>query len=154
MQRQIPLASLADHVGLRLGPSSGILVDQGRIDRFADLTNDHQWIHVDVERATREAGGTIAHGYLTTSLIPALTASLLTITGVGHGFNYGSNKVRFLAPVRSGQSVHAFMTIKGIEAKRQGWLLTSVVELFVAGSETPVCVAEILALLHAGEAAL
>jgi len=154
MQCQIPLASLADHVGLRLGPSAGILVDQARIDRFAELTNDHQWIHVDVERATREAGGTIAHGYLTVSLIPALTESLLTITGVGHAFNYGSNKVRFLAPVRSGQSVHAFMTIKAVEAKGKGWLLTNVVELFVAGSETPVCVAEILGLVHAGEGTL
>src|SRR5438876_5651403 len=92
---------LLQHIGRELGPSEWITLDQAMIDRFADATGDHQWIHVDVERARREmpGGKTIAHGYLTLSLVPRMAATLLGVTRRSRGINYGSNKVRFIGPV-------------------------------------------------------
>src|SRR5436189_3341488 len=91
-------------VGRELGPSEWITVDQPTIDKFADATGDHQWIHVDVERAKREmpGGKTVAHGYLTLSLVPRMAATLLEVTKRSRGINYGSNKVRFISPVPAG----------------------------------------------------
>src|SRR2546428_11404891 len=91
-------------IGRELGPSEWITVDQAMIDRFADATGDHQWIHVDVERARREmpGGKTIAHGYLTLSLVPRMAATLLEATRRSRGINYGSNKIRFISPVPAG----------------------------------------------------
>src|SRR3989338_5928059 len=88
---------LLRHVGRELGPTECLTVDQGMIDTFADATGDHQWIHVDVERARREmpGGTTIAHGYLTLSLVPRLAATLLQVSKRSRGVNYGSNRVRF-----------------------------------------------------------
>src|SRR5829696_7801256 len=92
---------LAQHVGKALGPSEWMTVDQAMIDKFADATGDHQWIHVDVERAKKEmpGGKTIAHGFLTLSLVPRMAATLITINKRSRGINYGSNKVRFTSPV-------------------------------------------------------
>src|SRR2546425_1960541 len=91
-------------VGTELGPSEWVTVDQGMIDKFAAATGDHQWIHVDVERAKREmpGGKTIAHGYLTLSLVPRMASTLLEVTHRSRGINYGSNKVRFISPVQAG----------------------------------------------------
>src|SRR5437867_10371670 len=91
-------------VGRELGPSEWVTVDQAMIDKFADATGDHQWIHVDVERAKREmpGGKTIAHGYLTLSLVPRMASTLLEVTHRSRGINYGSNKVRFISPVQAG----------------------------------------------------
>src|SRR5207245_4331262 len=91
-------------VGTELGPSEWVTVDQAMIDKFADATGDHQWIHVDVERAKREmpGGKTIAHGYLTLSLVPRMASTLLEVTHRSRGINYGSNKVRFISPVPAG----------------------------------------------------
>src|SRR5262249_3116074 len=91
-------------VGTELGPSEWMTVDQAMIDKFAEATGDHQWIHVDVERAKREmpGGKTIAHGYLTLSLVPRMAASLLEVTKRSRGINYGSNKIRFISPVPAG----------------------------------------------------
>src|SRR2546423_5264518 len=88
-------------VGRELGPSEWMTVDQAMIDKFADATGDHQWIHVDVERAKKDmpGGRTIAHGYLTLSLVPRLPATLSRVKKRRHGLNYGSNKVRFINPV-------------------------------------------------------
>src|SRR5438874_8108020 len=88
---------VAQHLGRELGPSEWMTVDQPMIDKFADATGDHQWIHVDVERAQREmpGGTTIAHGYLTLALVPRMAQTLLKVTGRKRGLNYGSNKVRF-----------------------------------------------------------
>ena len=88
-------------VGTELGPSEWVTVDQAMIDKFADATGDHQWIHVDVERAKREmpGGKTIAHGYLTLSLVPRMASTLLEVAHRSRGINYGSNKVRFISPV-------------------------------------------------------
>src|SRR5213083_1878572 len=95
---------LKEHIGRELGPSDWMTVDQAMIDRFAEATGDHQWIHVDVERAKREmpGGKTIAHGYLTLSLLPRLSHGILHIRKRSRGINYGSNKVRFTAPVPAG----------------------------------------------------
>src|SRR5881227_3991376 len=94
-------ADLAQYVGKEIGVSEWMTVDQAMIDKFADATGDHQWIHVDVERARREmpGGKTIAHGYLTLSLVPRLAATLVKVDQVKRGVNYGSNRVRFTAPV-------------------------------------------------------
>ena len=91
---------LLQHVGRTLGPSEWITVDQPMIDKFAEATGDHQWIHVDVERAKRDMpdGKTIAHGYLTLSLVPRLASTLVKVTAVSRGVNYGSNKVPSRAP--------------------------------------------------------
>src|SRR5574338_902064 len=91
---------LADAVGEELGTSDWHEITQERVNKFADATGDHQWIHVDVERAKREIGGPIAHGYLTLSLIPHLSAGMLPVKGVTRGINYGSDKVRFTNMVR------------------------------------------------------
>ena len=92
------------HVGRELGPSEWLTVTQEMIDKFAEATGDHQWIHVDVERARRElpGGKTIAHGYLTLSLLPRLAPTLMTIAKRRRGLNYGSNKIRFITPVPAG----------------------------------------------------
>ena len=94
-------ADMKAHIGEKIGPSEWVTVDQAMIDKFAEATGDHQWIHVDVERAKREmpGGKTIAHGYLTLSLLPRLSHGIYTIRRRSRGINYGSNKVRFTAPV-------------------------------------------------------
>src|SRR2546429_2468889 len=95
---------LLQHIGTEIGPSEWVTVDQGMIDKFAAATGDHQWIHVDVERARREmpGGKTIAHGYLTLSLVPRMAATLLEVTRRSRGINYGSNEIRFISPVPAG----------------------------------------------------
>ena len=95
---------LKQHIGKTLGPSEWIVVDQPMIDKFAEATGDHQWIHVDVERAKKEmpGGKTIAHGYLTLSLLPRLVPQLLKVEKRSRGLNYGSNKVRFTNTVPAG----------------------------------------------------
>src|SRR5207253_10291258 len=108
---------LLQHIGRELGPSAWIVVDQAMIDRFADATGDHQWIHVDVERARREmpGGKTIAHGYLTLSLIPRMAATLLEVTRRSRGINYGSNKIRFISPVPAGSRIRLRQRIVNAE---------------------------------------
>src|SRR5271166_1093412 len=101
-------------VGEEVGVSDWLEVTQERVNQFADATGDHQWIHVDVERATREMGGPIAHGYLTLSLIPFLSTGLMPVTGVTRGINYGSDKVRFTNMVRVGKRVRLRETLIGV----------------------------------------
>jgi len=105
-QHHVHLDDLPTLVGQRLGPSRELLVDQARIDQFAQATDDYQWIHVDpVLAAASPFGGTIAHGYLTLSLLVPLWQDLLTVEGAGFAVNYGLDKVRFPAPLRSGTSI-------------------------------------------------
>src|ERR1700752_2862607 len=108
---------LAQYGGKEIGVSDWFTVDQAIIDKFADATGDHQWIHVDVERAKREmpGGKTIAHGYLTLSLIPRLAQTLLRIEKRSRGINYGLNKVRFTAPVPAGARVRLKQKIKAVD---------------------------------------
>jgi acyl dehydratase len=108
---------LKQHIGETLGPSDWITVDQAMIDKFAEVTGDHQWIHVDVERAKKEmpGGKTIAHGYLTLSLLPRLAPTLLKVNKRKRGVNYGSNKIRFTNPVPAGSRIRLKQTIKNVE---------------------------------------
>ena len=108
---------VASMVGQETGVSDWLQITQERVNQFADATGDHQWIHVDVERATREIGGPIAHGYLTLSLIPFLSAGLMNVQGVTRGINYGSDKVRFTSMVRVGKRVRLRQKLIGAEPK-------------------------------------
>jgi acyl dehydratase len=126
-------------------------VTQDMIDKFADLTGDHQWIHVDVERAKRESpfGGPIAHGFLTLSLLPQLrTRSDYSITGYGNAVNYGANKLRFLAPVPAGAKVRARSRLRAVDGKPKGTMLTNEIEVGIVGQETPALVYEMLVLYN------
>ena len=140
------------HVGLELGPSEWITVDQAMIDQFADATGDHQWIHVDVERARREmpGGKTIAHGYLTLSLVPRMAATLLEVTKRSRGINYGSNKIRFIAPVQAGSRIRVRQRIVNAEeVSGNGVRVTSEMTVEIEGQERPALVAEIIGVRYA-----
>ena len=148
MKRSISSAELAGLEGKELGVSGWFLVDQSRIDRFAALTQDEQWIHVDVERATRQAGGTIAHGLLTLSLLPAMAAEIWTAEGVTSVLNYGFDRVRFTAAVPSGASVRLRQTLLKLEQRSSGLLTTQRCVVEVQGSDKPALVADWLGLLR------
>jgi len=143
-------AEMTAHVGQRLGVSDWITVDQAMIDKFADATGDHQWIHVDVERAKREmpGGKTIAHGFLTLSLVAALAHQIYDIRKRSRGINYGSNKVRFTAPVPAGSRVRLSQTLKNVEAISGGVRMTFESTMEVEGSARPALVAETLSLAY------
>lgn len=133
-------------VGQSLGTSEWLLVDQAMIDKFADATGDHQFIHVDAERAAMTPfGGTIAHGFLTLSLFPVLMAKsdCPRVEGVKMGVNYGGNKVRFLAPVRSGKRVRAHFKLLELDEKRPGqWQQTLEFSVEIEGEDKPALMAE------------
>jgi acyl dehydratase len=141
------LASLA---GQEMGVSGWLLIDQDRINKFADATDDHQWIHVNEEmaKAMMPGGKTIAHGYLTLSLIPGLTGGLMQVEGVTRAINYGCNKVRFISMVPVGSRVRARVTLLAVEPKSGGLLMTNEVTMEVEGAQRPAFVAETLALLY------
>jgi acyl dehydratase len=131
--------------GDEFGPSSWIGVTQERIDAFADATEDRQWIHVDPERAAQGPfGQTIGHGYLTLSLLPAMTSEVMPRQEGGMGINYGLNKVRFPAPVPSGSRVRG--TFRVLEVDEQEWGHQATLQATVErdGGDKPVCVAEIV----------
>ena len=133
-------------VGEHLGTSDWVLVDQEMINKFADATGDHQFIHIDVEKARLTPfGGTIAHGFLTLSLIPMLGASTdgPKVADVKMGVNYGGNKVRFLAPVRSGKRVRSHIKLLELDEKRPGqWQQTNEITIEIEGEEKPALIAE------------
>jgi acyl dehydratase len=138
------LAELPGLVGTELGTSDWYEVTQEAVNKFADATADHQWIHIDVERAKNESpfGGPIAHGFLTLSLVVPLVAQVLTITDVKMGVNYGLNKVRFPAPVPVGSKVRARVTLKDCEQVSGGLQNTLAVTIEREGGDKPVCIAE------------
>jgi len=146
----INLKDIAQHVGEEMGVSEWVLIDQDRVNKFADATGDHQWIHVDVERAKRElpTQGTIAHGYLTLSLIPFLASKISRIDGVSRGINYGSNKVRFTNMVPVGSRVRARTKIIGAEAKGPGVQITNEVTIEIEGQDRPACIAETISIVY------
>ncbi|MBI0376806.1 MaoC family dehydratase [Streptomyces albiflaviniger] len=130
-------------VGEELGPSDWLEIDQKRIDLFADATGDHQWIHVDPEKAAAGPfGTTIAHGYLTLSLLPLFTPQLLRVEGVRMGINYGVNKVRFPSPVPVGSRLRATGRIVEAAEVKDGLQMTLTVTLEREGADKPACVAE------------
>ena len=134
--------------GEEVGLSDWAVIDQNRIDQFAEATADYQWIHVDTERAAREMpdGRTIAHGYLTLALIPALTGDFVDVKNLARAINFGLNKVRFYSPVPSGARVRA--RAKVLQARRLAGalLLTSEIRIEVDGVRKPACVAETLGM--------
>jgi acyl dehydratase len=132
-------------VGEHLGYSEWHEVTQEQVNLFADATGDHQWIHVDVERAKAGPfGGPIAHGYLTLSLAPMLLQEIMNVTGVAMAINYGLNKLRFPSPVPVGAKVRAGATLAGLEDVGGGVQCTLAVTFETEGGAKPACVAEIL----------
>ena len=142
---------LAQHVGRELGPSEWMTVDQAMIDKFADATGDHQWIHVDVERARREmpGGKTIAHGYLTLSLVPRMAQTLSRVKKRSRGVNYGSNKVRFITPVPAGTRIRLRQRIANVEEIQGGVRVTSEMTVEIEGQSKPALVAETIGVSYA-----
>lgn len=134
--------------GKEIGVSDWVEIDQARINLFADATGDHQWIHIDPERTKKELGApTIAHGYLTLSLLPYLMGQISTVKSATRGINYGSNNVRFTSMVPVGSKVRARVTLKDAVAKAGGTQLTNEVTVEIEGHERPALVAETLTLI-------
>ena len=141
--------------GQEVGLSDWVVVDQHRIDQFAEATADHQWIHVDTERAARELpdGKTIAHGYLTLSLLPVLVSGFVEFENLERAINFGTNKVRFYTPVIEGARVRARGTLLQARRRAGALLLTSEVRIEIEGERKPACVAEILGMYFLGDSA-
>ena len=145
----VPAEKLKDYVGQELGVSDWFVVDQDRINQFADVTEDHQFIHVDEEAAKPLFGSTIAHGFLSLSLLPHLSSQSggLVPENVKAGINYGLDKVRFINPVPSGSKVRVRSTLKeGTEKNPGQWLLKSEAIMEIEGIDKPAYVAETLSL--------
>lgn len=140
------IAGLKELVGQHLGYSDWLEITQERVNLFADATGDHQWIHVDPERARRESpfGGPVAHGYLTISLAPLLLPQIMTVTGIKMGVNYGINKLRFPAPVPVGAKLRAGATLAGVDDIAGGAQVTMDVTFETDGSDKPSCVAQVV----------
>ncbi len=135
-------------VGQELGVSDWTTITQEQVDTFADATGDHQWIHIDVDRAKDGPfGGTIAHGYLTLSMIPALMYTVYTVQGLTMGINYGSNKVRFPTPVLVGSRVRARARLESLDRGPKGAQSVVQVTIEIEGGDKPACVAQTVALL-------
>ncbi|HTR17722.1 MAG TPA: MaoC family dehydratase [Acetobacteraceae bacterium] len=145
--REVAYADLPALAGQEIGVSDWVEISQERIDRFADVTEDRQWIHVDVERARREVGGTVAHGFLTLSMIPVLSQGTWRIEGVSRSLNYGCNKLRFTDVVPAGARIRMRNELLSAEPKTGGLLLTSRYTIEVEGKERPALIAEWLALV-------
>jgi acyl dehydratase len=140
----VSLAQLAELEGKSLGPSDWLTVDQHRVNTFADATDDHQWIHVDVARANAESpfGGPIAHGYLTLSLLIPMFSQILSVTDMDAAVNYGLNKVRFPAPVPVGSKLRLTGTINTSEQIPGGVQITVDAVIEAEDASKPVCIAQ------------
>lgn len=149
MTRQISsIADAQELVGQVLGPSDGVLVEQERIDIFAEATGDHQWIHTDPSRAaTGPFGATIAHGYLTLSLLPVLAAGIYTLGFGSARLNYGSNRVRFPSPVKVGATLRATAQLIDVRTEPQGTFITTRITITADGADKPACIAETITLV-------
>ncbi|WP_306356345.1 MULTISPECIES: MaoC family dehydratase [unclassified Nocardia] len=135
--------ALRDAVGTEVGVSDWLTVDQRRIDLFAEATGDHQWIHVDADRAAAGPyGGTIAHGFLTLSLIVPLTQQIMTVRRASAGINYGLNKVRFITPVPAGGAIRVRLTLNSVTDVPGGVQAERTVTVELDGADRPACVAE------------
>ncbi|RBY84473.1 MaoC family dehydratase [Blastococcus sp. TF02A-30] len=144
MSTTTTMAELSGLEGSELGTSGWVEVTQEAVNLFADATGDHQWIHVDVARATAESpfGGPIAHGYLTLSMLPVLFTQVLTVTDTTMGVNYGLNKVRFPSPVPVGAKLRLTATLTRVEEITGGKQLTFSCVIEREGGDKPVCIAE------------
>lgn len=145
-QREIAdIAELQSLVGQEVGISEWLAITQERINQFADATNDHQWIHVDVDRAARESpfGGTIAHGFLTLSLLPHFGWDAISMKQQFRmSINYGCNKVRFISPVKSGARIRGRHLLLEVAKVQDGWQTRWQITVEIEGQQKPACVAE------------
>jgi len=148
--RVVEFKDVKSLVGQELGVSDWHVVTQPEINAFADATHDHQWIHLDVERAKKESpfGGPVAHGYYTLSLAPYLMSQIWSVQGIKMGVNYGLNKLRFPAPVLVGKRVRARATLNNVEDVPGGMQVTVGISFEAEGSDKPVCVAELVTRQH------
>lgn len=144
----VPAETLIDYVGKEIGSSEWFEIDQTRINQFADATLDHQFIHIDSEKATPLFGSTIAHGFLSLSLIPHLTAqTVLAPENLKHVFNYGLDKVRFINPVNVGSKVRTHSKVVSVDDKGDGrYLIKTEITMEIKGIEKPAFVAESLSM--------
>jgi acyl dehydratase len=148
MPTELTLRDLENAADRDLGVSGWRTIEQRHIDFFAEATGDHQWIHVDPEAAARGPfGGTIAHGYLTLAMLPALMSEVLTVAGARMGINYGIERIRFTAPVPSGSEVRLRARLVSSERRGEGILYRVGVEVEIKGQEKPACVGEVLYLV-------
>ena len=149
IESNISVEDFKNSAGTELGPSDWLLIDQERINRFADATDDHQFIHVDPEKAAATPfGSTIAHGFLSLSIIPQLLSQIMPIPdGIVMGINYGTDKVRFSLPVRVDSRVRARARIEKVSARPGGqFIVKTKVTLVIEGRRRPAVVADILSL--------
>ena len=149
MFEMVPVEKLKTMIGQDNGTSEWVLIDQAKVNLFADATGDHQWIHVDVETAKKGPfGGTIAHGFLILSLTPLFSSSGKYLPeGMKMVLNYGLNKVRFINPVPVGSRVRSRMVLSGVEEKDGGrFLITTTHTIEIERQEKPACIAETLAM--------
>ena len=149
----VPKEELMNHIGTKYEPSDWVTLDQGRINTFADCTEDHQFIHIDEEKAAQTPfGGTIAHGFLTLSMLPKLCeGNGIVPENIVMGVNYGFDKVRFLAPVRAGKRVRVHAEVLDVTTKDGSrFLIKQGVSVEIEGEETPALVAEWLSMVVAG----
>ena len=145
------IAGLRDRAGTHIGYTDWQEMTQGRVDQFADATDDHQFIHVDVERAKQTPfGGTIAHGYYTLSLAPRFSYDMVKFDGFAFGVNYGLNRVRFPAPMPVGGKVRMRSKLAAVEDIPGGAQITTELTFEREGGEKPVCVAESLSRVYTG----
>ena len=148
MTTKLTLAELEASSGRDLGASTWETIDQKQIDLFAEATHDHQWIHVDPEMAAQGPfGTTVAHGYLTLSMLPYFVSQVLNVTDVRMGINYGTEKVRFTAPVPEGSQVRLKATLRDSERRGEGVLYRLGVEVEIRDAEKPALVGEVLYLV-------
>ncbi len=142
MQTFASPSTLTAATGTEFGPTDWFTIDQDRVNSFAEATADHQWIHVDPDRAERgPLGGTIAHGYLTLSLLPRLLKELITVEGVTSALNYGVDRVRFLSPIRTGQQIRARTVVQDVRAEQGTARVTFTTTVELRGSARPALVA-------------
>ena len=149
--RSVHITELPSLAGQKIGSSEWVQIDQDRINQFAEATGDFQWIHVDEERAKEEmeTGKTIAHGFLTLSLLPMLTSQIMKVEGVARGINYGVNKVRFTNMVPVGSRVRAHQTLKEVSERPDGSVQSiNEVQIEIEGQERPAVIAETLGLVY------
>jgi len=137
--------SLPEHVGTSLGTSSWITVSQAAISAFADVTHDHQWIHIDQERAAASAfGSTIAHGYLVLAMLPKMVSDVYEIQGVESGINYGADRIRFLTPVPAGARIRGEVSLTGVIPTANGIQINLAVTVELDGAQKPALVADVI----------
>jgi acyl dehydratase len=145
---ELTLAELEQAADVELEPSQWVTIEQRAIEQFAEATGDHQWIHVDPERAAEGPfGTTVAHGYLSLSLLPGLLGSMLRVTDARMGINYGIEKIRFTAPVPSGSRVRLKAVIRSAERRGEGVLYRVGAEVEIEGADKPALVGEVVYLV-------